>query len=537
MRLVLRAIRWRAGAAGAVLAVAVIAVAAAALGPLYLHAVDGGILRQTLAAAPRSDADLFAYVTSSPLENVDWASAMNDLVAPLRGSRWFLPALQRRQAEITVKAPDGGHYATRLVHVEGDCAHLHFVSGRCPQRPGEIAVSKRTTGTGLGLGDSFPVELAAGKGAVDVVGVYEPIEPTGTFWGGADLFDAKPTTSDTVAPRIDSFFVASATLDQLSATVPIDYVADVPLVVDSVRLSDVDALGTLVSNAEDAGRQAQGIGGSVASGVPHLLDDVRTGERIPATLVLVASVQLALLALAVLAVVVWNIASTRASEAALAKLRGRRSAAVAVLATGEPVAMVLLAWPIGVLVARVVVGALAPTLVGDGAKVTVTANAVALGAAITAAAVVVCIAAASQLLRASVASLFRHSADSSRSATVRLMGEAVVLVLAAGGSFELQARGLATTGKPDALAVIVPTLIAAAAAILMLHLMPLALRPFVNRTRDTSQLTSFLVVRQLSRRPTGLRIAAVVAVATGIAMFAATSWATAAHNLELRAKG
>lgn len=53
-RLVLRALRWRAGAAVCAFVVATIAVAAAALGPMYLRAVDGGVLRQTLDAAPRT---------------------------------------------------------------------------------------------------------------------------------------------------------------------------------------------------------------------------------------------------------------------------------------------------------------------------------------------------------------------------------------------------------------------------------------------------------------------------------------------------
>jgi hypothetical protein len=71
----------------------------------------------------------------------------------------------------------------------------------------------------------------------------------------------------------------------------------------------------------------------------------------------------------------------------------------------------------------------------------------------------------------------------------------------------------------------------------MLHLVPLAARPLIALTRDRTRVGAFIAVRQLVRRDTALRLSAVVAVATSIAIFAAASWSNAARNRELRAWG
>jgi len=539
-RLVLRALRWRAGAAGCVLAVAAIAVAAAALGPMYLRAVDGGVLRQTLAAAPRADRDVAVSLSSTPAEELDGRGAVDRMLAPVLGSRWFAPAVAFETTDVKVALPQRGAYSSRLLHADGDCAHLRFVAGRCPSASGEAAVSSTTRDAGVVVGSDLAVTLSDDETQpLRVVGVYQPVDPTGDFWGGAHFFDAAPTTSDKVLPRLDSFVVSADTMGDLQRRVALTFGGDARLVVAAVRAGDLDQIDRLVAATSSLATVYQADGGSVGTALPSLLDDVRAEQRVPRTLVVVACVQLALLALIVLGAIVWSTAETQVDEAALARLRGRRLGSVVALAVGQPAVAVVVGLPVGLLVARVAAGVLSPVLIGPGGAVTVTANALWVAVAVAVAGVVVCVLAAGRALLSSVASLFHRAPPSPRAPAARLAAEAVAFTAAIAGVVELNAGGLtsASGGQPDALAVVVPTLLAVAAAIALLHLGPWAARPLLGLTRDRRRVASFIAVRQLVRRDTALRLSAVVAVATSVAVFAAASWSNAARNRQLRALG
>jgi hypothetical protein len=540
-RLVLRALRWRAGAAACVFVVAAIAVAAAALGPMYLRAVDGGVLRQTLDGATRLDRDVTAQVDSSPSERGDWAGAVQDMLSPVAGSRWFVSAITFASTEIELVLPRRGSYDSRLMHASGDCAHLQFVAGRCPNGPGEIAVSVGTRDAGAAIGDDIDAALTDSEQlGLHVVGVYQPIGPTGDYWGGTHFFDAAPTNSDKQLPRLDSFVVAASMIGDLTSRVPVTYGGDARLAVRAVHVSDTHQIGQLVEAANARATAHQADGGTIVTALPSLLDQIAAEQRVPRTLVVVACVQLALLALVVLGAIVWSTADAQVDEAALARLRGRRLGSVVVLAVAQPAVAVVLAFPVGLVAAWGVAGALSPTLVGDGGVAELTSNAVWLGAAVAATGIAVCVAAVGRAFLASVASLFHRAAPSARAPVARMVAEAVVLTVAVVAVVELETHGLASSDaadKPDALAILVPTFLAAGAAVAMLHLVPLAARPLIALTRDRTRVGAFIAVRQLVRRDTALRLSAVVAVATSVAVFAAASWSNATRNRELRAWG
>ncbi|MGH2886400.1 MAG: FtsX-like permease family protein, partial [Solirubrobacteraceae bacterium] len=80
-----------------------------------------------------------------------------------------------------------------------------------------------------------------------------------------------------------------------------------------------------------------------------------------------------------------------------------------------------------------------------------------------------------------------------------------------------------------------PTLLAVAAAVVALRLLPFLARQLARWTRDSPRLATFLAVRQLLRRQADARPVVLVAVAVSIAVYAVTTLAYADHNRALRA--
>ncbi len=109
------------------------------------------------------------------------------------------------------------------------------------------------------------------------------------------------------------------------------------------------------------------------------------------------------------------------------------------------------------------------------------------------------------------------------------------MTIAVAGLIELEAGGVLDSGKPNPLSVLAPTLLAVAAAVVTLRLLPYLARRLARWTRDSRRLATFLAVRQLLRRPAEARAMLLVAVAVSIAAFAVATWADARHNRSLRA--
>jgi hypothetical protein len=96
--------------------------------------------------------------------------------------------------------------------------------------------------------------------------------------------------------------------------------------------------------------------------------------------------------------------------------------------------------------------------------------------------------------------------------------------LAAAGIYELK------SGASDALALVAPGLIALAAGLLAVRALPWLARIEVGRTRQSTEVASFLSSRNIARRPSGLRIVVLLSLAVGLAVFAVDGWTVAAAN-------
>jgi hypothetical protein len=85
-------------------------------------------------------------------------------------------------------------------------------------------------------------------------------------------------------------------------------------------------------------------------------------------------------------------------------------------------------------------------------------------------------------------------------------------------------------------ALLAPGLLVIAVALLGTPLLPVAARVLLPATRATKRLGLFLAGRQVVRRPAGLRLATLLAVAVGLATFAVCGEAVATVNRGARAQ-
>ena len=84
-RLAVRALAWRAAASVTVFIVALIGITAAAVGPIYLHAVDDAVLADRLTHAPQSLRDVhIVQDTTIGINDVDWHAAVTALSGQAR---------------------------------------------------------------------------------------------------------------------------------------------------------------------------------------------------------------------------------------------------------------------------------------------------------------------------------------------------------------------------------------------------------------------------------------------------------------------
>src|SRR5436305_14632245 len=374
---------WRRGASIAVLGVALIATLTAVVGPMYAGAAAESSLRQVLADAPADDTGLHvqadADVTVDPLGPIF-------RVLPAKFTPAYPTAIPTFQLGTRAQGP--GHVppvVSAIVWRAGTCRHVRFVAGGCPTGPNDVMVSARTAVPtwALRLGarvtvdglqqdqveaDSGGVPIA-GPGILHIVGVYTPIDVDDPFWFGHDYFGAHLGSGpigdgpDTV----DGMFVDRSAMENASAgtvgTVWVDY----PLKSTAVTLASVPALRRAVVAAQRAFPLNDQP--ALTTRLPAVLDRAhaaRTGLDGGTALV---TVQLLLLAWLVLFEVVSASTESRGPEVAIAKLRGLKPWDATLFGLGEPVALVFVAAPLGIVGGYLATRGLAAAVLLDGVPV------------------------------------------------------------------------------------------------------------------------------------------------------------------------
>lgn len=544
LRLAARAIRWRAAPSVTVFVVAVVAILAATVGPIYLPTVNETVLARHLLHASMFQRNvLVSRRTELGYEGVHWDAQVRRLAGELASDRLFARPRAEQQADVYYYGPDP--LRSEIAYVEGLCAHVRIIRGRClsGDSTSETLISTHTAAAEhVGVGGTLAAATPNGVAiSLHVVGVYRPLAPAGQFWQPWYLFQyGQQASPDQLAPG-DASFVNQAALSSRVGQVMETLSADLALRSGAVGYNDIANLQATLARvnatvAHLTRRPGQSTPvASVTTGLTTVLDQAAKETSLARTLVTVATAQLALLAIFLLYGVVANTTTAQGPEAALAKLRGRRAGSVLLQSIAQPVALVLAAAPVGALLAWVAVRLLAAPLLGHPVEVGFPPAAYGVAALGVLGGVLAAVVATRRIAVTPVGTLMRLGVAAPGSATGLVVADAVAVTLAVAGLIELEAGGVLDSGSANPLSVLAPTLLALAAAVVVLRLLPLLGRRLAAWTRDSPRLATFLAVRQLLRRPAEARAVLPVAVAVSIAAFAVSAWGVAGHNRSLRA--
>ena len=545
LALLLRALWWRRGLSAATLLVAAITIGAGSLGPLYARAAAESTLQDRLTESASAAALHFTFTRDIDTEG-DLAAAT--ALGPKPGSIKAYPRTLVA-AVLAVRASTPAQVAigdvgpnTRMIWREGACAHFVLTRGRCPSRPGEALASERTlqdpyygwkVGTRLAL--SGPPQLIVGGAEqtdipVTVVGAYRLRSATDPFWQGRPYFNAHLGQGD--GPNtVDGLFVDRSELPTLLPS-QMEVQVDYPIAAGEVRSSDVAELKADLSRLSQL-RSDPGVGDYFSTDVLEVLAAAQAEQKLIDLSTLLVSLQLAVLAWLVLFQVIADAVEAKGSEIALAKLRGLGPAATLRFGLAEPLLLVALATPLGLLGGWLAVRLFAATVLVPDTPVSFTQGTAVAVAASLAGSMVAAVAAGRKTLRRPVLEQWRRTPGHQPSALMLVLD----ILLAAAAVFGLVLLHRAgRDGTPRPVTLLAPALLVFAVALLGIRLLPLALRPLLPMTRGSGRIGLFLAARQVVRRPAGLRLAALLAVAVGLATFAIAGEGVAEQNRETRAR-
>lgn len=329
-------------------------------------------------------------------------------------------------------------------------------------------------------------------------------------------------------PLLDDFFASQQTVLAVAPADQVALMAQRPLVSGALVTGNVGDFESSLARFESRAGTRDGVG--VSSQIVSLLSRAAHDEHTAATIVVVVDLQLVLLSLLVLYFVAARTAEARAPDVRLAELRGFPPGGAAAVALLEPVAVLVLAFPVGIAVAWVAVAAVTPHLfVGVG---TPTVGLLALGAAVSslAAGVLATVLGARELIFGG-----GPPRRGRRGEGIALAVDAVAVTLAVVAFVEVAAGGVASGSHTDPLAAFAPGLLAFGLGVLAARLLPLASRLAVTVTRGSPWVGTSMAVRRVARRTQLSRHVVLVSLSVGLATFAVAGWAIAGHNRTLDA--
>jgi ABC-type antimicrobial peptide transport system permease subunit len=533
MSVLARGIRWRLMGSLLVVSTAAIAVGAAIVGPLFLRAGGDSLVRNAVAGAPPS-------VTSFELVPVSGGATLGGVAAEQRSflRRGHLkglygpPVVQTMLTRLLVPSKSGSPYASRLTYRTGICSILHFSAGGCRTGPLDAVVSDRTARSlGISVGSTITVNDFKGEHPVRIriTGVFRIPNLQSAYWFGdpGPYFPFGQTTpAQPLSPsyrELDDLFVASPAAFAL----PTGYVRS-PTIQSTLR-SGVLGIGNasgvrnemiaLAHRAADAGFQ-------IETGLPALLSGALHQRSLMDTIVLVAALQLVLLAIWVLTSVLLRSADLRRAELRIARLRGFPPRTLLAVSIAEPAALCAVGAVLGIVAAWIFVRLAASTLFTPGATVTVDAwTFIGFGAVVLTICAVLSLS-TMRLLRASGLAATSPRVASSRVRVVidvSILAVSVVVLIGASTS-----GALSSHSNPVAAAA--PAVVALGISVIAIRLVEYVCRRLSAATLDSSAVASFLAVRRIGRRPTALREARTLVIAVGLACFAVCAWSVARAN-------
>ncbi|GAA1912845.1 FtsX-like permease family protein [Nocardioides hwasunensis] len=533
---IVRGLRARALlSAGSVLLTA-LAIGSAVLGPIFATAVTNSYVVSRLREAPPSLTGISRVFT--PRSPTTVADASRDAVAgseSLDDGPWGDTVAIAESAKF--KALRG---VVQFWSRDGACDVL-VVTGRCPERPGEVLMlAKAAERTGATIGD--PIDLVGFEPPeLEALAVPRPplrsMTVVGTYTTPADAADWLEPRRLTLTNEASSrtgytpfspgpLITTPETIEQLGDwTVRVDTFLDVPADITPAELEV--AARSAAAIPDDAPIKVAGgtLTDDDTNDLASVVREVESQQGTARSSIAPAVLSLVLVALALLMRLLNAASELRVPELALASLRGLSARRLWGLGLAEPVALLVLAAPIGVgLGVGTALLLVRQWLVPGLPLPVVTTSWVAAVLVLVAAFAVACVA-VGLVVRESLAS---QLAGVRRPVAARRWSVVAQLTLVAlAGSILVSKLSDAGQGQPDVTDLLLPVLLAVVAGLAATRLTSQLATWWTRRSRGRS-LSGFVSSRAISRRQEGTLVILPITAAIAVAVFGAGVYSSAA---------
>ncbi len=535
---VLRGIRSRALlSAGSILLIA-LAIGSAVLGPVFQVAVTNSyVVTRLNDALPRSTGLSRLLEPAPEFEGGPAEGARVAAEAALARDKgpFAVPQVQLESVRVDsgVTTPDLSHSRGRamLLAKEGACDHLQ-ITGQCPTSPGQaLILAGDAEFSGLEIGDS--VDLTGGLPNVTIVGTYTVPATETDFWFDPRRLASVPRRIDDISGAVEPYQPAPLIVTPQSFdAVPVDawkVRVDRRLVVPP-DWTDQDLADATASGKAVAGDPVQlenaTLTGSPLGDLPALLAEARAQEQTARSSIAPAVLSLVLVALALLLRLLTAASELRLPELALASLRGVGERRLWALGLVEPLALILIALPLGILTGLGLSLGLTRAWLAPGLPLPLPMAALVAAVAVFVAAVGVAVLAVGMVLRDTLASQLTGLKRPGTARRTAVLTELILIALAVGMLATKLTGGSA--GTPDLTDLVLPVVLAVVAGLIATRVIRLVARRASRRSGRS--LPGFVAARALGRRQEGtlviLPLTAAIAVGVfGIGVYdAAADW-------------
>ena len=510
-----RGVRARALlSAGSLLLIAV-ALGSALLAPIFQAASTNSYLVSRLNDEPNNLTGLsweWNGQASSPAQKV----ADAEKAADARTDLPFGPAVGKLQ---TARFPAVFDGKAMMLTAPDVCSHLE-IEGRCPSRPDEFLILAFDLDRNLlKIGDK--VDLGR-YGTKKIVGTYRIPDTETDYW-----FDPSRMAS---IPRFDNPagvsqpYKPAPLVTDLSAfddvqrdwTVQVDRRLQVP---PDTTLATAQRAAAFAQQEKVGYVEVSANGSLVGDSIndlPTVLRDVRSQQETARASIAPAVLSLVLVALALLMRLLMAAADLRLPELALASLRGLDRRRMWLLGMSEPLALIGLAIPIG-LVFGLGLGLLLIKLwLVPGLPLPLPWTALVGLALVVLMTIAVAVMAVGLVLRASLSEQLTGVRRPKASSRVAIIVQLVIVALA--GAVLASKLSASVPGRPDATDLILPVLLAVAGGLAATRFTSW-LAGVWTRTRRGGALSGYVAARALSRRSEGTLVILPVAAAIAVSVF------------------
>ncbi len=369
-----RGIRWRLMGSLLVVLTAAIAVGTAIVGPLFLRAGGDSLVRQAVAAAGAADTSFALGPARTGAARLDGLAAeWRSLFRSGQLTRLYgRPVVQTMLTDVHFTSMNGHAYATRLTYRTGICSILHFSAGGCRTGLREAVISKRTARRlGISVGSTITVNDIEGEHPVPIriTGVFDLPNLHNAYWFGDPgpyFAFGKSTGKPFFLDEVDDMFVASPAAFALTSAYVRSLTIESGLRPGVLGIGDASAV---LHHILALKRRAADAGFLVETGLPALLSGPVHQQSLMDTIVVVAALQLVLLAIWVLTSALARSADLRRAELRIARLRGFPLPTLLAVSITEPAALCAIGAVLGIVGAWGVVLVAASILFTPGTAV------------------------------------------------------------------------------------------------------------------------------------------------------------------------